>query len=248
MEPEKNLCGNGCSCIISVEEYLKEAIDIVQKNGALFILDEMVTGFKTAFPGSISKYGLKPDLATWGKGIANGFSFCALTGKREVMELGGITEIGNEKVFLISTTHGGETHTMAAAIATINEFQNNDIITHNHKIGKYLIRLCKEIISSNNLESYITVSSSEWMPLFIFRDENLQISSGFRTLALQEMIKRGILFQGIFTPCFSHTNEDVEYFAAAFEETVLIYKQALEKGYKTFLVGNPIKPVFRKTI
>jgi spore coat polysaccharide biosynthesis protein SpsF len=137
---------------------------------------------------------------------------------------------------------------MAAAIATINEFQNNDIITHNHKIGKYLIRLCKEIISSNNLESYITVSSSEWMPLFIFRNENLQISSGFRTLALQEMIKRGILFQGIFTPCYSHTNEDVEYFAAAFEETVLIYKQAFEKGYKTFLVGDPIKPVFRKII
>lgn len=248
MEPEKNLCGNGCSCKISVKQYLKEAIDLAHENGALFILDEMVTGFKTSFPGSISKFDLKPDMATWGKGIANGFSFCALTGKREIMELGGITEVGNEKVFLISTTHGGETHTMAAAIATINEFKNNDIIKHNHNIGKYLIKLCQEIISSNNLEPYITISSSEWMPLFIFKDENLQISSEFRTLALQEMIKRGILFQGIFTPCYSHTKEDVEYFATAFEETVLVYKMALEQGYKNFLIGNPIKPVFRKHI
>jgi glutamate-1-semialdehyde aminotransferase len=39
-------------------------------------------------------------MATWGKGIANGFSFCALTGKKEIMELGGIRRKGEEKVFL----------------------------------------------------------------------------------------------------------------------------------------------------
>ena len=59
----------------------------------------MVTGFKVDFPGAISKYNLMPDLATWGKGIANGFSFCALTGKKEIMDLGGILEEGKEKVF-----------------------------------------------------------------------------------------------------------------------------------------------------
>ena len=58
----------------------------------------MVTGFKVDFPGAISKYKLTPDLSTWGKGIANGFSFCALTGKKEIMDLGGILE-RKKKVF-----------------------------------------------------------------------------------------------------------------------------------------------------
>lgn len=208
----------------------------------------MVTGFKTDFPGSINKFNLKPDMATWGKGIANGFSFCALTGKKEIMELGGITETGSDKVFLISTTHGGETHTMAAAIATIEEFQKNDIINHNHNLGKYLIKLCKDIVTESSLEGYIDISTSEWMPLFIFKDEKYEVSTGFRTLALQEMIKRGVLFQGIFTPCYSHTKEDIEYFAAAFKETASIYKKALQTGYASVLVGDPIKPVFRKVI
>ncbi len=248
MEPEKNLCNNGCSCSMHIGEYLKQAIQLTHQNGALFIMDEMVTGFKTEFPGSMKKYNLEPDMATWGKGIANGFSFCALTGKKEVMELGGIKRSGSEKVFLISTTHGGETHTMAAAIATINEFQKHDVLGHNHTIGKQLIKLCQEIIKENELTDYIQVTTSEWMPLFLFKDEQKQISAGFRTLALQEMIKRGVLFQGIFTPCFSHIKEDIEYFAAAFKEMVTVYKSALKFGYSRLLIGEPIKPVFRKII
>ena len=59
----------------------------------------MVTGFKIDLPGAISKYNLEPDMATWGKGIANGFSFCALTGKKEIMNLGGILNEGEEKSF-----------------------------------------------------------------------------------------------------------------------------------------------------
>ena len=73
-EPEKPHCSN-CTCSISTAAYLEKAIELTQANGAVFILDEMVTGFKVDFPGAISKYNLQPDLATWGKGIANGFSF-----------------------------------------------------------------------------------------------------------------------------------------------------------------------------
>ena len=247
-EPEKNSCGNGCSCTLDVGEYLRQAIDLCHENGALFIADEMVSGFKTDFPGTITKYGLQPDMATWGKGIANGFSFCALTGKKEVMELGGINREGEEKVFLISTTHGGETHGMAAAIATINEYKDKNVIAHNHQIGKKLIDMCQQLVSENNLSEYVNVIPSEWMPVFVFKDENKVACQGFRTLFLQEMIKRGILFQGIFVPCFSHTDDDVYYFAKAFSETLEIYNQALKDGYSKYLHGNPAKAVFRKIL
>ena len=244
-EPEKNTC-IGCTCNKSPEAFLKEAIELTHSEGALFIVDEMVTGFKTGFPGSISKYNLNPDMATWGKGIANGFSFCALTGKREVMDLGGIKNNGEEKVFLISSTHGAETHTLAAAIETIKTFKNNNVVKKNHELGQYLIDKCRELISQHQLESYIQLIDCNWMPTFLFSDALGNLSVGFKTLAMQEMIARGVLFQGVFIPCFEHTIADIDFFANCFEQTLTVYKVALTQGYEMFLVGEPIKPVFRK--
>ena len=245
-EPEKNQCGNGCSCAISPGEFLKKAIELTHKNGALFILDEMITGFKTDFPGSIKKYNLNPDMATWGKGIANGFSFCALTGTRDVMDQGSILNYGAEKVFLISTTHGGETHSLAAAIACFDFYQSNPVINHLHRIGEQIIELSNYVIQSHKLQSHIQVLPCNWMPAFSFKDEEYNLSQGFRTLFMQEMISRGVLFQGIFVPSFSHSDEDVNYFIAALDQSCLVYKRALEVGFEKFLIGEPAKAVFRK--
>jgi glutamate-1-semialdehyde aminotransferase/spore coat polysaccharide biosynthesis protein SpsF (cytidylyltransferase family) len=245
-EPEKNQCGNGCSCNIGPGEFLQKAIEITHKHGALFILDEMITGFKTALPGSITKYKLKPDMATWGKGIANGFSFCALTGTREVMDQGSILNAGEEKVFLISTTHGGETHGLAAAIACIDFHEKNPVIDHLHKTGERIIELTNHLISKHGLDMFIQVIPCNWMPAFVFKDKSGQISQGYRTLFMQEMIARGVLFQGIFVPSYSHSADDIAYFLKAFDATCVIYKEALDHGFENFLVGAPAKPVFRK--
>jgi spore coat polysaccharide biosynthesis protein SpsF len=245
-EPQKSGCGFGCSCSMDVGQYLREAIELCHEFGALFILDEMITGFKTDFPGSITKFGLEPDMATWGKGIANGFAFCALTGKKEVMEIGGITNVGAEKVFLISTTHGGETHALAAANATIKVFEEHDVIGHNHAIGAQLISGCKELLVSKGMEKVVSVLSAPWFPVFGFHDINGNPSPGLRTLAMQEMISRGVLFQGAFAPCYSHSSEDVEYFIAAFEEMLSVLATAVDRGHEEFLFGNVAMPVFRK--
>ena len=245
---------NQIACVISEPEkthhqpdnYLKDLIDICHKHGALFIQDEMVTGFKTGFPGSITKYNVEPDLATWGKGIANGFSFCALTGKKEVMSIGGINKIGEEKVFLISSTHGGETHSMAAAIQTIKEFKNRNVLSHNHEVGRTLREKCLKLISDNKMSDYIDISNTDWMIVFSFKNKNLQVDNGFRTLFLQEMIVRGVLFQGVFVPCFSHNEAEINYFVNAFQESLGVYIKALEVGYEKYLHGQPTKPVFRK--
>lgn len=244
------------SCVISEPEkthnqpadYVKKLIDICHKHGALFIMDEMITGFKTAYPGSISKFNVEPDLATWGKGIANGFSFCALTGKKEIMELGGINRPGKEKVFLISTTHGGETHAMAACLATMEEFKTKNVVAHNHAIGDYLINKTREAVLKAGLSEFILVSDSNWMVAFSFKNKAGVVDNGFRTLMLQEMIKRGILFQGVFVPCFSHAKSDVDFFIEALTESMAVYVQALEKGYEHYLIGEPTKPVFRKIL
>lgn len=247
-EPEKNFCGDDCTCSLKPKEFLKAAIELCHKNGALFIVDEMVTGFKTAFPGSISKYGIVPDMATWGKGIANGFAFCALTGKKEIMELGGIHAKGKEKVFLISTTHGAETHALAANMATIDFFEKHKVVESNHEKGGEIISRVREILNKHNLSSQIKVSSSKWAPAFQFFNSKLEIDNGYRTLFMQEMISRGILFQGVFVPTFSHNKEEIDFFIHNFEACLDIYQKALLDGYQKYLKGEPTKAVFRKII
>lgn len=244
------------ACVISEPErtvpqpvnYLSKLIEICHRHGALFIQDEMITGFKTDFPGSMSKLRVVPDLATWGKGIANGFSFCALTGKKEVMEVGGIRRAGQDKVFLISTTHGGETHSMAAALATIREFETKDVLQHNHKIGDSMIESVRQILKDENLSDFVEISPTNWMQTFVFKNRNREADPGFRTLFMQEMIRRGILFQGAFVPCYSHAKTDVELFCQAFSESCEVYSRALEEGWKKYLTGEPSKPVFRKIL
>lgn len=245
-EPEKNMC-SGCACG-SPGEFLKQAIELAHANGALFILDEMVTGFKTGFPGSISKYSIEPDMATWGKGIANGFSFCAITGKKEVMNLGGIKRKGEEKVFLISTTHGGETHAMAASIATIKEFKKHNVVEYINNFGTRVIEICQHLVSKHGLDPYIQVVPSKWMPAFAFKNADGQACAGLRTLVMQEMIKRGVLFQGVFIISYSHTEDDLIYFCKAFDEVLTIYKLAVVEGYQKYLFGDKAEAVFRKIL
>ncbi len=246
------------ACVISEPEraqfdppapdYFDQITSLCHRYGALSIMDEMITGFKTAFPGSIAKGRLAPDLATWGKGIANGFSFCALTGKKDIMELGGIRRHGQEKVFLISSTHGGETHAMAACLATIAEFREKNVVAHNHAAGAKVRDGVRAALAKAGLASSIKVTDTPWMLGFAFTDNTGAADAGLRTLFMQEMIKRGVLFQGVFVPCFSHGENETSFFLTAFEACLPVYAAGLEQGYANFLIGDPARPVFRKIL
>jgi len=63
------------------DNFLQKVSDLCTKHGVVFILDEMISGFKWSIKGAQDYFGVRPDLSTWGKGIANGFSCCALTGR-----------------------------------------------------------------------------------------------------------------------------------------------------------------------
>jgi glutamate-1-semialdehyde 2,1-aminomutase len=247
---------NEIACVISEpekfnvlpENYLSDAIELAHKHGALWIMDEMITGYKTAYPGSMKKYNVVPDMTTWGKGIANGFSFCCLTGKKEILELGGIRKTGSEKLFLVSTTHGGETCSIAAAIATMDEFEKHPVIEHNQRMGQRFIDGSKTIISKHGLSNNIRNMQFNWHASLGYFDADGNNSFGLRTLFHQELIARGVLFQGIFCPHFSHTESDVDYVLQAIDESCELFKKGLEDGYQHYLIGEPIKPVFRKYI
>ena len=227
-------------------EFLHNVRRLCEKNGTVFILDEMITGFRLGYPGAHTMLDVEADLTTWGKGVANGFSTCILAGKKEIMELGGVIH-DKERVFLISTTHGAETHSLAAAIATIDEIKKTDSVRKNQLTGEKIKTAIHHIIKNYKLQDYITIKGHLNWQLMQFRNKDKNLCDGYKTLLFQEMIKHGILFRGTFIPTISHDAEDIEKTISAFDKSLRVYSEAIDNGsYQKFLKGEPIKPVFRK--
>jgi len=231
------------------EGFLEAVRDLCRENGAVFILDEMISGFKWSLKGASDYLGVKADITTWGKGIANGFSACALTGRAEIMELGGIRREGEKKLFLISTTHGAETIGLAAMLRTIEEFKRHNMIESNWQRGEALKQRLQATIDRHGLAFHLQLSGYACLFALMCRDADGKNDDRYRTLMMQEMIARGVLFQGLFYPTWSHQQAELDEIAAAFDAACGIYRRAVDQGScEGLLVGPPAKPVFRKSI
>lgn len=219
---------------------LRERCD---RHGTVLILDEMITGFRWHKNGAQTLYGIEPDLSTFGKGLANGISVSALAGKRDLMRLGG-QDHDRERVFLLSTTHGAETHGLAAAIGTMRIYQTQPVIDTLWLRGSQLAAgLCKAATDAG-VSEYVPILGQPCCLVFGSRDEEGKPSQPFRTLLLQEVIRRGVLASSLVVN-YSHTEIDVTRTIEIFSEAFTIYRLALDQGIEKYLHGRPVKPAIR---
>ena len=75
--------------------------------------------------------------------------------------------------------------------------------------------------------------------------QNLNPSQPFRTLFIQETIKRGLLVPSLVVS-FSHTDQDIDQTVESISEALKIYQQALNEGIEKYLIGRPVKPAIRR--
>lgn len=225
--------------------FLENLKVLCEKNGTLLIFDEVVSGFRFAIGGAQQMAGVTPHLSAFGKAMANGFSVSALVGQKEFMKLGGIKH-DEERVFLLSTTHGGETHSLAASIACINEIIKNNAIEHFWNVGRLLKEGIKDAAKQIGAEKFINVSGYDVKPSFSFNDENGELSMIARTLFLQETVSRGLMMPYV-VPSFSHNNDDIKFAIDCVKEALFVMKTAAEsEGMASVIRGEIVKPVFRK--
>jgi glutamate-1-semialdehyde 2,1-aminomutase len=224
--------------------FLQQVRDLTHKHGALLIFDEMITGFRWHLSGAQTYFDVIPDISTFGKAIGNGFSVSVLAGRKEVMELGGIKH-GKPKVFLLSTTHGSETHSLAASVATIKTMAQRNVVSHLWKIGKALQDGFNNLAAEMGVADHIACIGYPCSPAIVTRDREKQVSLPFRTLFLQEMIQHGVLIPYVATS-FAHTEREVDQTLEAATHALDVYARALEEGVDKYLVGPAVKPVFRK--
>src|SRR6266852_1644130 len=208
--------------------FLQGLQELIRKNGAVLILDEMITGFRWHLGGAQAYYGLRPDLSTFGKAMANGFSLSALVGRRDLMQRGGLSH-SKERVFLLSTTHGAESTSLAAALETMRIYRQEGVIEHLYSQGERLRKGIDRAIASYQLEGHFAVVGKEPNLVYATRDENRKPSQAFRTLFLQETIKRGLLMPSLVVS-FSHSDRDIDRTVEGIAEALGAYKKALEDG------------------
>ncbi|MFM6927914.1 MAG: glutamate-1-semialdehyde 2,1-aminomutase [Bdellovibrio sp.] len=225
--------------------FLQKVRDLCTKHSAVMILDEMITGFRWHLQGAQAYYKVNPDLTTFGKAMANGFSVAALGGKKDIMDLGGIKNEGQERVFLMSSTHGAEMCSLGAFVKTMEICRTHPVVDHLWSYGKALIENANGLSKEMGLLDYFKFDGVGCSPVYMTKDKTGQVSMELRTLFSQEMIRNGVIMPWVALS-YSHGQEEMAKTMDAMKKSLQVYGQALDQGVDKYLQGPAIKPVFRK--
>ena len=217
---------------------------LCDRHGTLLILDEIITGFRWHERGAQFVHGIKPDLCTLGKGLANGLPLSALLGRREIMDLGGFAG-DRDRVYLLSQTYGAQPWVLAAMLAVIDVYESDAIVSRLHAAGSRLRQGVETVVAARGLESHIQVVGRDCNLVFATRDSSGERSQGFRTLFLQELLRRRILAPS-FVVSAAHDDDTIDQTVAAVEGALPAYERALEDGLETVLHGRHVKPTIRR--
>jgi len=225
------------------EGFLEEIKELAHKNGAVLIFDEVVSGFRYALGGASELYKVTPDLAAVGKGMGNGVSISAVVGRRDLLEM-----IETKNVF-ISTTFGGETLSLAGALATIKILEQPGMYDKIWKLGTMMLEGLKELVAKNNLEKVISISGAapHCGPSFegIGSLDYLDVQSVYQ----QKMTEEGILTLGINNLSLSHTETEIQKLLDSAELAMEDIKTAIQKdSTEGILKSGKVNPVFKRNI
>ncbi len=225
--------------------FLQKVNELAHEHGAVFLLDETVSGFRFHRGGAQSLYGVTPDLSCFGKAMGNGFSVSALTGRREIMELGGMRH-NKERVFLLSTTHGAEYPSLAAAVETMRIYRDEPVIEHLYRVGERLRQGFLSAVADAGMEKHLTIAGRPCNLLFGTTDHEGKPSQSFRTLFLQELIRWGVLSPNLIVS-YSHDDDDIDCTIEAIRRAARVYAQAIEaRSTDGLLIGKPSQTVYRR--
>lgn len=225
--------------------FLHKVRDLCHRNGAVFMLDETITGFRWNRGGAQATYGIEPDLSCFGKAMANGFALSALTGRREIMELGGLRH-DRERVFLLSTTHGAESPALGAAIETMRIYRDEPVVEHLYRVGERLRQGFEQVTATLGVGEHLTITGRPCSLVFGTLDADHRASQAYRTLFMQELIRWGVLGPS-FLVSYSHDDNDIDLTIEAVHRAAQVYKRALDAGTTDgLLIGPPSKTVYRR--
>lgn len=217
--------------------FLEGVRDLAHAHGAILIFDEIITGFRFALGGAQALFGVTPDLATFGKALGNGMPISAVVGRADLMQQ-------MEEVFF-SGTFGGETLSLAAAIATIDKMRREPVIETLWRTGEILAAGVHARIAANGLvEAVLLRGRPPWMVLG-FGERPGASAAAIKTLLLRELLRNGVLIGGGHNVCYAHNVEDMARVLAAYDVALGRVAEELATGRLAERLGSAqLRPVF----
>ncbi len=200
--------------------YLQGLRDLADKNGFLLILDEVKTGFRNTLGGYASIEGVRPDLAVYGKAIANGYPLAAIGGRREMMDY--FVHPDLEKRVLLAGTYNAHPVPTAAAIATIERLMMNggEVYRHVETLGVRLEAGIQRIIAEAGIEATVAWQGSAFCIYFMdHAPVNWHDLAAHHDYALDERLRRELIEHGIYvfplatkqwSISYAHTADDID--------------------------------------
>lgn len=218
--------------------FLDSVKELAHQHGALLVFDETVTGFRYANGGAQAYFGVTPDLATFGKGVANGYPLSVVSGRADVMRL-------MEEIFF-SFTFGGETLSLAAALATMNKLQAEPVTATLAAQGRKLVDGAAALIDKHGVGDVFLLSGHPSWSFLQIRDVAPYTLWQIKTLFLQEMFARGVLTLGSHNMCYAHSDADLATLLGAYDEVFPLLRNAIDgRSLESALRCAPLEPLFR---
>lgn len=224
------------------EGYLEHVKELTHRYGAILIFDEVVSGFHFALGGAQELYGVVPDLVAFGKGMANGYPISAVAGRRDLLE-----QI-EEGVF-ISTTFGGDSIAMAAALATIQILEQPLFYEHIKEIGTILRDGMQAGIDRYGLNDILTVSGLPQHCGLAFEGHGSLSYLDIQSVYSQTMIQNGILVFAVYFLNACHTRTEAQAYLDASDRAFALIRRAVDADrVEGILLGGRVDPVFKRNI
>lgn len=218
--------------------FLEKVKALAHKYGAVLVFDETITGFRYAAGGAQEYFNVIPDLATFGKGIANGHPVSAVVGRKDIMML-------MEEIFF-SSTFGGELLSLAASLATLKKLQNEPVIATMKSRGEALGAGVRQRIEAHGIRDFLSLSGHPAWTFLNFKDSGAFTAMEIKTLFLQEVFARGILTIGTHNINYSHSEADIRTLLGVYDEVFPILKDAVMNGkLRDLLRAKPLENLFK---
>lgn len=189
-------------------EFVNQLRNLCKEKDVLFILDEVVTGFRLALGGAQEYFNVRADLVTLSKGLAAGMPLSAVTGRRELMS--------QMEKLQVSTTFGGEMLSLEMCVAAIDEYRTSGYIQHIAELGRQLKNGVNSVAAE--LGTPLTVVGYDAIPMFLF-SRNPQEHVKFAEPFVAEMAARGVLLR-----------RDVNFISSAHTEAHIVHTIQAARG------------------
>jgi glutamate-1-semialdehyde 2,1-aminomutase len=218
--------------------YLQGVRRLADAHGAVLIFDETITGFRVDKGGAQALFGVSPDLATFGKGLANGFPLSAVAGRKALM-----AEM--EEVFF-SFTMGGEAVSLAAAKAVLDKLEREPVIQTLRIRGAEVQAEIERLLAATGADAFASISGDPTWSFLNFAPPPSVDVWALKTLFLQEVFARGLFTLGTHNMSYAHGDEEISTLVSAYAEVFPILAEAVRRGdVLARLRCAPLQPLFK---